>query len=592
MAILLPEGKQSFTNGIGLPLVGGKVYTYAAGTNTPQVTYSDAAGTIPNTNPVILDARGEATIFWSGTYKVVLRDALDVLIWTVDNVVAAASDPTLRADLAGANGGSLVFSTGTGPNAIARSEADRALDAVNVMDYIPANLRAAIRAGTSTVDITTYAQAACVAANRGQVTGDGPGGYVDFPSGRYNISRIGIRKTVLRLSKGTVIKAVTGGTEDTYVLDAMTDRDGVTFNTSGAGGVIGGGTLDCSGSTRSGIRTYGGGQMLRDTTVIDAADVAFAIGLPIWSVFSQLHAVRGKRGFFTFHNSPGDAGTSSTFIACWADSQTQYGFHISQLFYSTFINCPAQDCGLRNWFLDGSLNGTPICVSLQFIGCAVEITAGNTSVPFYMKRGRQISILGPRIIGTPLTDFFVLDDFTGSVRDSEAIASPVAGKYTTSIINHTAGNGAIALEGTGTHTIDANTYPFISELGPTVNGVRRLAAGGFLVGGYVATTAVLAATNNNYGVPINCAVVRLTPPGGGASITGITMLAAGGAFDGQRLLLHNTSLADTITLTHASVASASGNRFNLSGGVNTVIPVLGSVELWYDAAQQRWHDVR
>jgi hypothetical protein len=94
MATLLPNGKQSFTNSAGAPLVGGKLYTYDAGTNNPSATYQDAAGTVPNTNPVILDARGEALVFWSGTYKVVLKDAADVTIWTVDQV----SDSSLLAN--------------------------------------------------------------------------------------------------------------------------------------------------------------------------------------------------------------------------------------------------------------------------------------------------------------------------------------------------------------------------------------------------------------------------------------------------------------------------------------------------------------
>ena len=105
MATLLPEGKQSFTNSAGAPLVGGKVYTYDAGTSTPRPTYQDAAATVPNTNPVVLDARGEAVIFWSGSYKVVLKDASDVTIWTIDNItdtssIATSLDAALRADLA------------------------------------------------------------------------------------------------------------------------------------------------------------------------------------------------------------------------------------------------------------------------------------------------------------------------------------------------------------------------------------------------------------------------------------------------------------------------------------------------------------
>lgn len=89
MAKLMPPGKQQYFNSAGQPLAGGRVYTYNVGTNTPRPTYSDAAGTIPNTNPIVLDARGEATVFWNGVYKIVLRDASDVVIWTVDSVDAS-----------------------------------------------------------------------------------------------------------------------------------------------------------------------------------------------------------------------------------------------------------------------------------------------------------------------------------------------------------------------------------------------------------------------------------------------------------------------------------------------------------------------
>ncbi len=86
MASLLPTTKMMFLGNDGNPLVGGKLYTYDSGTTTPRPTYQDAAATILNTNPIILDARGEALIFWNGSYRVELRDALNNLIWTVDSV--------------------------------------------------------------------------------------------------------------------------------------------------------------------------------------------------------------------------------------------------------------------------------------------------------------------------------------------------------------------------------------------------------------------------------------------------------------------------------------------------------------------------
>lgn len=85
-AVLLPQGKQQYFTSAGVPLVGGKVFTYDAGTTNPRTTWADAGQIAPNTNPIILDARGEATIFWSGAYKVVIKDALDNVIWTVDGI--------------------------------------------------------------------------------------------------------------------------------------------------------------------------------------------------------------------------------------------------------------------------------------------------------------------------------------------------------------------------------------------------------------------------------------------------------------------------------------------------------------------------
>lgn len=89
MPIPMPSGKQAYYTSAGVPLVGGRLYTYAAGTSTPKATWSDAAGTTPNANPIILDSRGEATVFWSGAYKVELRDSANAVIWSVDQFVAA-----------------------------------------------------------------------------------------------------------------------------------------------------------------------------------------------------------------------------------------------------------------------------------------------------------------------------------------------------------------------------------------------------------------------------------------------------------------------------------------------------------------------
>jgi len=90
---LSPVFKQKFFDNSGIPLNGGKLFSYLAGTPTKTATYLDAAGSSANTNPVILNFRGEADVFIEPNkgYKFVLAPANDTdpptnPIWTVDNV--------------------------------------------------------------------------------------------------------------------------------------------------------------------------------------------------------------------------------------------------------------------------------------------------------------------------------------------------------------------------------------------------------------------------------------------------------------------------------------------------------------------------
>ena len=84
---LSPTPKLQFFDLNGAPLSGGLLYTYAAGTTTPLASYTDSTGLIANTNPIVLDSRGEANV-WLGAaiYKFALYTSVGVLIWTVDNI--------------------------------------------------------------------------------------------------------------------------------------------------------------------------------------------------------------------------------------------------------------------------------------------------------------------------------------------------------------------------------------------------------------------------------------------------------------------------------------------------------------------------
>ena len=90
LSALAGAGQQFFDNS-GVILSGGKLYSYAAGTTTPQTTYTSASGSTAHTNPIVLNsagrvATGEIWLTAGSNYKFVLYTSTDVLIATWDNI--------------------------------------------------------------------------------------------------------------------------------------------------------------------------------------------------------------------------------------------------------------------------------------------------------------------------------------------------------------------------------------------------------------------------------------------------------------------------------------------------------------------------
>jgi len=87
---LLPWVKPQFTDAAGNPVASGQLYSFVTRTATPLPTYSDAALTVANVNPIRLNAAGESptAIYLRPTgYTVRLDDVNGVPLWTVDDVL-------------------------------------------------------------------------------------------------------------------------------------------------------------------------------------------------------------------------------------------------------------------------------------------------------------------------------------------------------------------------------------------------------------------------------------------------------------------------------------------------------------------------
>lgn len=302
---------------------------------------------------------------------------------------------------------------------------------VSVLRFIPPSLWAAIKAGEDTTDHTPYFRAAAIASmSTAASVVNLAVGTVFVPGGRYNITRVGIQGIAIigESREGTVLRAASPGAPDDFLLDGMMHPITGAKTTEGTGWAenlsLEGTLPNGSRSGRSGLRTYGGGNAPRNLDIRNC-NFGLACGLPIWQTNTNVYAEYCNVGFYTFHDAPRDNGTSTVFMACWALHCGTYGFHISQLYYSSFINCVSQEAGTHNFYLEGDLNGNAACYSLQFIGCATE----GKGTPFYFRRGRDITVINPRVISPSATVNLVnFDDTTGSIMDFSTPGDPGPGK--------------------------------------------------------------------------------------------------------------------------------------------------------------------
>ena len=133
-----------FFDSNGVPLAGGLLYTYSAGTTTPVVTYTTNSGNVANSNPIVLDASGRvANEIWitGGTsIKFVLQTASATQIGSYDNI-SGINDITSFSSTSSINvgAGQIGFKQSNGTTfftgAVARTVGSKLNEQVSVLDF-------------------------------------------------------------------------------------------------------------------------------------------------------------------------------------------------------------------------------------------------------------------------------------------------------------------------------------------------------------------------------------------------------------------------------------------------------------------------
>jgi hypothetical protein len=140
--------RQQFLDALGVPLIGGKLYVYQAGSTTLADTFQDQNLTTKNQNPIPLDAAGSCTIWLdpAAQYKFVLRNALGITQpgWPIDNISGASNvlslTPTLGlyaklTALAAAVGSALIGFIQSGSGAVALTLQDLLRERVSITHF-------------------------------------------------------------------------------------------------------------------------------------------------------------------------------------------------------------------------------------------------------------------------------------------------------------------------------------------------------------------------------------------------------------------------------------------------------------------------
>ncbi len=106
--------RQQYFDNSGRPLAGGNLCTFLSGTSTPRATFSDYTLSTPNSQCVVLDAAGRASIWMDSAvvYRFVLRDATGVTIWTADGIPGSGSGILTTGSLWSQNGSTVYNSAG------------------------------------------------------------------------------------------------------------------------------------------------------------------------------------------------------------------------------------------------------------------------------------------------------------------------------------------------------------------------------------------------------------------------------------------------------------------------------------------------
>lgn len=503
-SILGGAGAQFFSDA-GVPLSGGKLYTYAAGTTTPLTTYTTSTGLVARPNPIVLDAAGrvpDSGEIWltDGVgYKFVLKTSTGTLIKTWDNITGVSSNITASnvnytpgtgsllpspITVAGALNGLSNNTIGSaymgflqsGGSAVARTVQAKLRDTVSVKDF------GAV--GNGIADDTAAFQVAVNAlANNG-------GGTLYVPAGTYKLTDTitinrsicvageSIQSTYLHLYVSTAKPAIYFDGTANIIFGGGVSNMWITCDK----GTVAGDGIKLKATTPSAITTAA----IRDVVVYSARDGIVLEGTSASEVY--MNTVENVKVV----GAPLVAGVNSL----------RYGFYANAASYNSFRNCEATNIGNAGFAFYVSGLGTYFnnitTDGVSFLNCAygsidqwtVEtIQCTSPAIGEVLSIAAALSVNNVTIldvanskceVGVKLFSYTMINslriDTTGSSYPNYPIALDV---NASGVIMNCSGRKTFKIEQyTAAAVIEAFTFVNSTDFTDRQTGVRNVASGG------------------------------------------------------------------------------------------------------------------
>ena len=297
-------GWQFFDNN-GVPLTGGLIYTYAAGTTTPQATYTSNTGGTAQANPIVLDSAGrvpnEIWLTIGLSYKFVLKDSNGVQIGSYDNLSSINDFTSVFTTLATSSGSSLIGYTQGSTNAVATTVQSKLREVVSVKDF-------GAKGDGTTDDTTAIQNAIDYAASLG-------GGTVYLPAGNYVVSQLQFKSGQAQVIIEGQVQAYTySNYASTSVLTCTTGVWAIRFTENSS----------CCGLRNIGINSNGG--VSTSVPYIPTQyGVEYGVLIETGPTYMENVTVYG----FQYGCTIANAGNSNLFLNCAFAWNTKVGFAVT-----------------------------------------------------------------------------------------------------------------------------------------------------------------------------------------------------------------------------------------------------------------------